>query len=429
MSRLNKLAERITYRAAGLPITIRALAAGEAGPGAVIRRAYARHYWTIGSWQDAVEIVLGALMLPAGTLLSALYLTARNGPIVARRSGTSRTAQFIQQLWFACSRGILPPWYYVFALHEPARRARAASFLQRCETKAGVFIKLKQRHSPQSPLSDKSAFADHCRRSKLPHAAVLGVAYPQGLRLRDERLAATDLFIKPLDGSGGKGAERWDYIGGETYQNADRVKLSADELVTHLTQRASKRPLLIQPRLVNHPELADLANGALATVRVLTCLNEKEEPEVMGAVFRMAVGGNQTVDNLHAGGLASRVDLATGELSLATNLGMDARVGWLDRHPTSRARIEGRVIPHWHHVCELAKRAHSAFADRLFVGWDIAVLANGPCLVEGNQGPDVDIMQRHGTVGLCDHRFGALLAWHLLNDSKTGQLGSRFALR
>jgi hypothetical protein len=34
-------------------------------------------------------------------------------------------------------------------------------------------------------------------------------------------------------------------------------------------------------------------------------------------------------------------------------------------------------------------------------------------VVEGNGAPDVDIMPRHDAVGLCQQRFGALLAWHL----------------
>ena len=57
--------------------------------------------------------------------------------------------------------------------------------------------------------------------------------------------------------------------------------------------------------------------------------------------MRMAVGGNHRVDNFHAGGIAAPVDLQSGKLGLASNMGMDVRLGWLDRHPDTGAQIHG----------------------------------------------------------------------------------------
>lgn len=173
------------------------------------------------------------------------------------------------------------------------------------------------------------------------------------------------------------------------------------------------RPMLLQPRLVNDPSLRAVSNGALATVRVLTCLNERDAPEVMGAVLRMAMGANRTVDNLHAGGIASAVDLASGRLGPATNLGMNASLGWLSAHPQSGAPIEAQTLPRWREVLALARRAHMAFADHALVGWDIAVTAKGPVLVEGNSGPDLDIMQRVSREPLGAGRLGELICLHL----------------
>jgi hypothetical protein len=160
------------------------------------------------------------------------------------------------------------------------------------------------------------------------------------------------------------------------------------------------------------PEVADLTAGALPTVRVSTCLDEQGEPEVVGAVFRMAIGSNRTVDNLHAGGIAAGVDLETGTLSAASNLGMDARLGWLDRHPDTDADIVGRTLPLWEEIKTLATQAHRAFDDRVIVGWDIGVTDEGPLVVEGNSSPDLDIVQRFGEPA-CVSRLGELLAWHL----------------
>ena len=132
----------------------------------------------------------------------------------------------------------------------------------------------------------------------------------------------------------------------------------------------------------------------------------------------MAIGGNRTVDNLHAGGIAANVGLDDGILSSASDLGIDSKLGWLDRHPDTQARIAGRPLPMWSETKALAIRAHRSFADRVLVGWDIAITDDGPIVVEGNSSPDLDIVQRFGAP-ICSSRFGDLLAWHLLDRGFT----------
>jgi hypothetical protein len=107
------------------------------------------------------------------------------------------------------------------------------------------------------------------------------------------------------------------------------------------------------------------------------------------------------------------VDIATGRLGRASDLGMDASLGWFSAHPDTGEAIEGRVLPFWDEARRLAIRAHRAFADRVVIGWDIAILENGPILIEGNGNPDLDIIQRFMRVGLRGQRFGELVAFHL----------------
>jgi hypothetical protein len=159
--------------------------------------------------------------------------------------------------------------------------------------------------------------------------------------------------------------------------------------------------------------VARLTAGALPTARIVTCLNEKAEPEPMLSTFRMSIGPNRTVDNMHAGGIAAGPDIPTGRLSRASDLGMDARLGWFTAHPDTGEQIEGRIVPCWEDAKSLAIRAHRAFSDRVVVGWDIAILEDGPILVEGNGNPDMDIIQRFMRVGARRHRFGELVAYHV----------------
>jgi hypothetical protein len=169
----------------------------------------------------------------------------------------------------------------------------------------------------------------------------------------------------------------------------------------------------VQSRLVNHPALADLGNDALATVRVLTCRNEAGAFEATNVAFRMAIGGNNVVDNFHSGGIATRVDLATGELGAATDMGLRPAVGWRDTHPVSGAAIRGRRLPSWHDVLDLACRTHAAFPQRTLVGWDVAMLAESARIIEGNGKPDLDIHQLVERRPLGDRRIADLLAFNL----------------
>jgi hypothetical protein len=404
--RLAVRGERLVYRIAGLPVAIRQLFERSGGGTAnVIRTAYAIAYWQ-GGWDNVAEIAVAVLLWPVGLLAACLWFTARNGAFIRQREHKGLVRQLLEQIRLYFAAGILPPWYYIFRLHEGHEKAPA--YLQRSETKAGIYLLL--RRGVWTELNDKKIFADFCAQNGIPCVPYL--LYLDGSEA-PASLPDCDLFVKPANGRGGRGAERWDRVSPGGYAGADG-EVSADILVQHLQELAERCAMLVQRRIAPHSELADLTSGALPTIRVTTCLNEHGEPEVVGAVFRMAIGGNRIVDNLHAGGIAANVGLDDGALSSASNLGMDAKLGWLDRHPDTDARIIGRVLPLWNETKALAIRAHRSFADRVLVGWDIAITDDGPVIVEGNSSPDLDILQRFGAP-VCSSRFGELLAWHLLD--------------
>jgi hypothetical protein len=398
--------ERTIYAIAGLPIAVRGASAGSSPEARDIRRAFARAYWRPTSCRERLELIAGLLLAPAAVPLAAFWFTVRNGPVVRRSQGKTLASQFIEQLRLYGSNGIVGPWYYILQLHRDGPM-RAPTFLQRCETKRGIYALLRDEHG--SPLGEKDKFAIHCAASGIRCVACELVV--DRLPIDASRFPDCDLFAKPNEGCGGKGAERWDRIAPRLWSNG-RLSLGDKALAGHL--RAKKCRFVVQKRVEAHSRLKRLTAGALPTVRVLTCLDEEGDPELMGAVFRMSMSSNRTVDNIHAGGLACAISLEAGILGRASDLGSNARLGWCSTHPTTGATIEGVKLPFWREVREVALYAHACFSDRLFVGWDIAIDENGPIIVEGNRGPDMDLMQRFMETGFCkDHRFGELIAHHL----------------
>jgi hypothetical protein len=399
--------ERTVYVIAGLPIAIRGVSRAPTPEAQVIRRAFARRYWHPDSVTDAVALIAGLLLTPIAVPAAALWYTARNGPTIRRREGKGIAAQLFEQLRLYATVGILAPWYYIFSLHRDGMR-RAPTFLQRCETKRGIYGLLRAEVS--TPLGNKQAFAERCAAAGVRCVAIELLI--DGREVDPARLPDCDLFAKPLKASGGTGAERWDRVAPRRWSDGER-ELGDRALVDRLHSKG--RPYIVQRRIKPHPALDALTSGAVPTVRALTILDERGAPELVGASFRMSIGENRTVDNIHAGGLACRVSLDDGTLGLASNLGSDVRLGWHRHHPTTHAQIEGTLLPFWDDVRALAVRAHSAFEGRVVIGWDIAIDQDGPIIIEGNRGPDMDLMQRFMETGFCGgHRFGELIASHLI---------------
>jgi len=397
--------ERTVYVIAGLPIALRGASLATNGNARVIRHAYSQRYWRPESMGDLIALFVGLLAAPIVVPLAAFWYTGRNGPVIRRRSGKGLIAQFLEQLRLYGSAGIVGPWYYIFSLHRDGAR-RAPTFLQRCETKRGVYSLL--RDASAEAMGNKKAFAERCETAGVRcvpcELLVDGDVDPAAL-------PDCDLFVKPLKGCGGRGAERWDRVASRTWSDG-KHRLDERQLVGELRSRGT--PLIVQRRLRPHPKLEGLTSGAVPTVRALTILDEQGRPELVATVFRMSIGDNRTVDNIHAGGLACAVTLDEGKLGIASNLGSDARLGWHREHPTTLARIEGMRLPYWNELKALSVRAHAAFTRRTIIGWDIAITEDGPIIIEGNRGPDMDLMQRFMETGFCgQHRFGELIAHHL----------------
>ena len=427
-SQLTAHFKQFIYQVAGLPIAVwGTFAPTSPRPDLVIRRAYAQRFWRPKHFADMITLALAVVFWPAAVLALGVAFIMKNGALVARQARRPVPIQFLDQIRLYLTAGVLPPWYYIFEFYRDPSKAYARDFIYRWESKSGVMALLKEgRRQPISVVNDKVACAEHCELHGVPAVPVFAVFRNGRAEFRAPADALkSDLFVKPVEGRGGRGAERWDWMETGRFQSPRGETLSCRGLMGRLLRMSTVTPLLVQPRIGNDPRLSSINNGALATVRVLTCLDEGKNPELIGAAFRMAVGENHVVDNFHAGGIAAAVDLETGILGPGSNIGADCRLGWVHSHPNSGAPITGLKLPWWPELRALAVQAHRAFSDRVLVGWDIAIAPQGPLIVEANGAPDLDIMQRVIRHGMMAARLGVLLAYHLSDlglDNLTGIL-------
>src|SRR5579864_1476125 len=204
-------AENILYRMCGLPIIVRSLLGDPDGDPdrREIRRAYAKSFWTPDTMDQWLDVLISVLLFPIAALSAAFWFSWRNGKVVARRSGRSVILQFADQIYFAATAGLLSPWYYIFELFLSENRAAANDFLTRAETKQCIFPILSSPVHATSPLGDKGHFASFCERHQLVTVPLILVSRSGRIEWRQDRgFLNRDILLKPVDGRGGRGAER-----------------------------------------------------------------------------------------------------------------------------------------------------------------------------------------------------------------------------
>jgi hypothetical protein len=398
-------------------------------PARYIHRFFWRELWRESSAMDRLKLILGVIAWPITVSTMVAVLTWRNGALTKRRSGTGIFRQIREQYWLAATKAILPPWYYIFDLYEEKKRHRAGEYLNRFEIKLFAYRYMRD-HNGGLPapaerttlyLSHKDRFSERCAAFGVPAVENLmmvdkgAVAFsPSG-----ESLPPIDLFLKRRWATGGLGSERWEYVGAGAYRDLHGAILTEAGLLERLKglSLSTGRPWLVQPRVVNHPLIADLSNGVLSTIRVVTVRNEKGEFEITNAALRMAQHDHKVVDNFHSGGIVAKVDIVTGIVGRATDGAVPlwpGKTGWCERHPTAGGQILGRQMPFWEDICAMTRRAHTeAFSDHVLIGWDVAIGPKGPLLIEANKGPDTDLVQKSLEEPLGNTRFGQLIAYNL----------------
>ena len=126
--------------------------------------------------------------------------------------------------------------------------------------------------------------------------------------------------------------------------------------------------------------------------------NNNGNPEILWAGLRIGNGIN-SVDNFHAGGMATEIDLDTGKLKMPA---LDKSLNEFTHHPTTNVKIEGFKIPYFEEVKEMVLEASLESDKILLVGWDVAITDEGPLVIEGNRRPGFDVVQVAGRRGRMD---------------------------
>lgn len=179
-----------------------------------------------------------------------------------------------------------------------------------------------------------------------------------------------EIIVKPLSLSCGKGVEKLivkDYDAKKLYK-----KLVAN------------KQLLVEEVAPQNKVLNKIYPHSVNTLRIVT-LNK----QVVAALLRIGNHGN-VVDNFNHGGMVTTIDIETGEIKYPA---IDKETNVYETHPETGVSIIGTKIPMWEDVKKLCIDACEVVPELGYVGWDVCLGPDKPCLIEGNDFPGHDLYQ------------------------------------
>ena len=138
---------------------------------------------------------------------------------------------------------------------------------------------------------------------------------------------------------------------------------------------------MVESFIQKHDALNKLSPSGANTVRIFTLLDETGNYSVLGCSLRISV--DSPVDNLAAGNLAAPIDQTTGTVNgpgIYSDITRDSETV----HPVTRVPIEGFQIPFWQETIQMVEKASRLHPQNRSIGWDVAITADGPGLIEGN---------------------------------------------
>ncbi len=158
----------------------------------------------------------------------------------------------------------------------------------------------------------------------------------------------------------------------------EKLSLDATESAGALRDRLlATRQFLLEEYVVQHPKMASLNSSSVNTLRIVTFERDRTV-HVLARVLKIGAGGD--VDNFSAGGMYTMLD-ADG---VALYPAFDEHDAIHRVHPISGTSIVGFQVPRFGEVINLVSEVALELADVPYIGWDVAVTANGPLVIEAN---------------------------------------------
>jgi hypothetical protein len=262
--------------------------------------------------------------------------------------------------------GFLPSSYFKYELYQNSYK----NYISFCK----IYPILAKKNSQDLYLFDNKLMFKLYLDQKIKQTKLIAFFNPKDKKIIHYEKPRTDkVVIKPIKGATGKGFKI----------------ISSKRFIDNL--KKYKKSSLVEDYIEQHKFLNKIFSKSVNTLRVLT-FKDKEKIQIISMILKVGTSSTNHVDNIGRGGIPIAIDLDLGIL-LKAHFYKDHNHFQYIRHPETNYEFQGKILPFFQEVKDMAIKAHEMFPKCAIVGWDIAITENGPLLVEGNGLPDIPVMQ------------------------------------
>lgn len=176
-----------------------------------------------------------------------------------------------------------------------------------------------------------------------------------------------EIIVKPIDGCGGQGVEL--------------IKLTNKNLKKLYDKLIKNNQVLIEEKIIQNKRISKLNKSSVNTLRIVTFFDGKKT-HILNNVFKIGNGG--VTDNFSSGSMYTFVK--NGKIIVPA---IDNKDNIFEVHPISKTQIVGYEIPNYDKAIKLVKECAKVCECVKYVGWDVAILEDDVCLIEGNCYPGI----------------------------------------
>ncbi|HEX7233919.1 MAG TPA: hypothetical protein VF243_01510, partial [Nitrosospira sp.] len=104
-----------------------------------VHRCFQRESWREAGFREGTLMYAALPFAPFVTLVLVIVFTALSGRAIKKQTRKGIIRQVREQVGVALQYAILPPWYYIFELHDDDKRQRASEYINRFEVKTCLY--------------------------------------------------------------------------------------------------------------------------------------------------------------------------------------------------------------------------------------------------------------------------------------------------
>ncbi len=179
--------------------------------------------------------------------------------------------------------------------------------------------------------------------------------------------------------------------GGSSVFRLKREELQSKSLKKSYEDLISKELFVLEGNIVQHPEMSKLSLNSVNTIRVMTIRDKQGNITTPFAASRIATDDCDK-DNCSLKGANCILD-ERGVVNYPY-FRIYPDIKEFSENQFTGFKLIGFQVPYFEEALEICKKALE-LTDFNFIGWDVAITENGPCLIEANRAASFDFFQSY----------------------------------